>query len=110
MARKFAKVGAKLPGPAAEAVVKKTTKYVSPSISRFYPLVVESAHGSLVRDVDGNQFIDFAAGIAVLSTGSTHPKVVEAVRNQAGKFIHFSYTDFYYDNLVELSEKLLSLI
>jgi 4-aminobutyrate aminotransferase len=108
--RKFAKVQGKLPGPRASAVVKNTERYVSPSISRFYPLVVESAHGSLVKDVDGNQFIDFAAGIAVLSTGSTHPKVVQAIKSQAEKFIHFSYTDFYYDNLIQLSEKLLPLI
>ncbi len=108
--RKFAKVEGKLPGPKARAVVKKTAKYVSPSISRFYPLAIESAHGSLVKDVDGNQFIDFAAGIAVLSTGSTHPKVVQAIKNQAEKFIHFSYTDFYYENLVELSERLVSLV
>ena len=90
--------------------MKRTSKYVSPSISRFYPLVVESAHGSIVKDVDGNQFIDFAAGIAVLSTGSTHPKVVQAIKSQAEKFVHFSYTDFYYDNLVELSEKLFQLM
>jgi 4-aminobutyrate aminotransferase len=63
-----------------------------------------------VKDVDGNQFVDFAAGIAVLSTGSTHPKVVQAIERQAEKFVHFSYTDFYYDNLVELSKKLVSLI
>jgi 4-aminobutyrate aminotransferase len=109
-AKRFAKVGSKLPGPKASEVVRKTSKYVSPSIARFYPLVVESAHGSLVKDVDGNQFIDFAAGIAVLSTGSTHPKVVEAIRRQTAKFIHFSYTDFYYENLVELSERLVSLM
>jgi len=109
-ARKFAKVEGKLPGVKGAAVVKRTAKYISPSFARFYPLVVDSAHGSLVRDVDGNQFIDFAAGIAVLSTGSTHPKVVQAIKSQAEKFIHFSYTDFYYDNLVELSDKLLRLI
>ena len=109
-ARKFAKVNSKLPGPKAAAVVKKTAKYVSPSISRFYPLVIDSAHGSLVKDVDGNQFIDFAAGIAVLSTGSTHPRVLEAIRRQSEKFIHFSYTDFYYENLVELSERLVSMV
>ena len=108
--RKFVKVSGKLPGAKAAAVVKMTAEFVSPSISRFYPLVVESAHGSLVKDVDGNQFIDFAAGIAVLSTGSTHPKVVQAIKNQAEKFIHFSYTDFYYGNLVELSKKLVSLV
>jgi len=109
-AKRFAKVNGKLPGVKGAAVVKRTARYVSPSIARFYPLVVDSAHGSLVKDVDGNQFIDFAAGIAVLSTGSTHPRVVQAIKNQAEKFIHFSYTDFYYDNLVELSEKLLPLI
>lgn len=109
-ARKFAKVTGKLPGAKAQAVVAKTAKYVSPSISRFYPLVVDSAHGTLVKDVDGNQFLDFAAGIAVLSTGSTHPKVVEAIKRQTEKFVHFSYTDFYYDNLVELSERLVGLI
>jgi 4-aminobutyrate aminotransferase len=109
-ARKFAKVSGKLPGKKAAEVVKQTSKYISPSISRFYPLVVDSAHGSLVKDVDGNQFIDFATGIAVLSTGSTHPKVVEAIKSQAEKFIHFSYTDFYYDNLVELSKRLTTLV
>jgi 4-aminobutyrate aminotransferase len=109
-ARKFAKVGGKLPGARAQAAVRRTTEYVSPSISRFYPLVVESAHGSLVKDVDGNQFLDFTSGIAVLSTGSTHPKVVEAIREQAERFVHFSYTDFYYENLVELSEQLTPLV
>ncbi|MBI3841417.1 MAG: acetyl ornithine aminotransferase family protein [Thaumarchaeota archaeon] len=108
--RRFAKVGGRLPGPKAAAVVAKTAKYLSPSISRFYPLVVDSAHGTLVKDVDGNQFIDFAAGIAVLSTGSTHPKVVQAIERQAEKFVHFSYTDFYYENLVELTENLVSKV
>ena len=109
-ARKFAKVEGKLPGPKGAVVVRRTAKYISPSFARFYPLVVGSAHGCLVKDVDGNQFIDFASGIAVLSTGSTHPKVVQAIKSQAEKFVHFSYTDFYYDNLVELSDELLKLI
>ena len=90
--------------------MKQTAKYISPSFARFYPLVVDSAHGCLVKDVDGNQFIDFASGIAVLSTGSTHPRVVRAIKKQAEKFVHFSYTDFYYANLVELSDRLLRLI
>ena len=100
----------KLPGAKASAIVKSSARDIAPSFSRFYPLVVESAHGSLVKDVDGNQFIDLAAGIAVLSTGSTHPRVVQAIKDQAEKFIHFSYTDFYYGNLIELSEKLFPLI
>jgi 4-aminobutyrate aminotransferase len=106
--RRFAKVVTTPPGRKALQVVKNTEKYLSPSISRFYPLVVESAHGSLVRDVDGNQFIDFSSGIAVLNTGSTHEKVVQAIKSQAGKFVHFSYTDFYYENLVELSKQLVT--
>jgi 4-aminobutyrate aminotransferase len=109
-AKRFAKVSSTLPGKKGAEVVRKTAEYVSPSISRFYPLVVESAHGSLVKDVDGNQFIDFASGIAVLSTGSTHPKVVEAIRGQSEKFVHYSYTDFYYENIVELSQKLVSMV
>ncbi|HUI86522.1 MAG TPA: acetyl ornithine aminotransferase family protein [Nitrososphaerales archaeon] len=107
--RRYAKVAPVLPGRKASEVVKKTREYVSPSIDRFYPLAVESAHGSLVRDVDGNQFIDFSSGIAVLNTGSTHPKVVQAIKQQAEKFVHFSYTDFYYENIVELSKQLISL-
>jgi 4-aminobutyrate aminotransferase len=107
--RRFARVATKLPGKKASAVVARTGKAISPSFARFYPLVVESAHGSLVKDVDDNQFIDFAAGIAVLSTGSTHAKVVDAIKRQSEKFIHFSYTDFYYENLVDLSERLISL-
>jgi 4-aminobutyrate aminotransferase len=109
-AKQFAKVSPTLPGKKGAEVVRKTARYLSPSISRFYPLVVESAHGSLVKDVDGNQFIDLATGIAVLSTGSTHPKVVEAIKRQSEKFIHYSYTDFYYANIVELSEKLISMV
>ena len=109
-ARKFAKVSGKLPGAKGQAIVNRTAKFVSPSIARFYPLVVDSAHGALVKDVDGNQFLDFATGIAVLSTGSTHPKVVQAIQRQSQKFLHFSYTDFYYENLVDLSEKLVSLV
>jgi len=98
-----------VPGPKARAVIRRTFKAISPSIARDAPLVVESAHGSVVTDVDGNRFIDFSSGIAVLSTGSTHPKVVEAAKRQLDKFIHFSYTDFYYENLVTLAEKLSEL-
>jgi 4-aminobutyrate aminotransferase len=98
-----------VPGPRARAVIRRTSKVVSPSIARDDPLVVESAHGSIVTDVDGNKFIDFSSGIAVLSTGSTHPKVVAAAKKQLEKFIHFSYTDFYYENLVTLAEELCDL-
>jgi 4-aminobutyrate aminotransferase len=103
-------VSGDLPGPKARAVIRRTSKVISPSIARDAPLVVESAHGSIVTDVDGNRFIDFSSGIAVLSTGSTHPKVVAAAKRQLDRFIHFSYTDFYYENLVTLAEKLCELV
>ncbi len=108
--RKFARILTKLPGKKASGVVHRTSKFLSPSISRYYPLVIESAHGAIVKDVDGNQFIDFTSGIAVLNTGSTHPKVVEAAERQIRKFIHFSYTDFYYENLVKLAGQLVELV
>ncbi len=99
-----------VPGPKARAIVRRTSEIISPSIARDHSLVVESAHGSVVTDVDGNRFIDFSSGIAVLSTGSTHPEVVEAAKRQLEKFIHFSYTDFYYENLVTLAEKLCEFV
>lgn len=108
--RKFAKIVVTPPGKKARDIVKKSKRYSSPSFKRLYSLVVESAHGSIVRDVDGNQFIDFSSGIAVLNTGSTHAKIVEAAKNQLDKFTHFSYTDFYYSNFVDLSEKLCKLV
>ncbi len=108
--RQFAKIVTKLPGKKASEVVRRTSKFVSPSISRFYPLVIESAHGAIVNDVDGNHFLDFTSGIAVLNVGSTHPKVVEAAERQIRKFIHFSYTDFYYENLVKLAGQLVGLV
>jgi 4-aminobutyrate aminotransferase len=103
------KIVAPLPGERAKAVVEKAERYLSHSFSRFYPLVVDSAHGSVVTDVDGNRFLDFSSGIAVLSTGSTHPRVVAAAKRQIEKFMHYSYTDFYYENFVELSDEIVKL-
>ncbi len=85
-----------LPGPKASELIRADAEFVSPSYTRVYPLVVDEAQGLWVRDVDGNQFLDFTAGIAVNSTGHCHPEVVEAIRDQAGKLIHMSGTDFYY--------------
>ena len=79
---------------------------VSPSYTRCYPLVAESGEGAIVDDVDGNRFLDFNAGIAVVATGHCHPRVVEAIQQQAARLIHMSGTDFYYEDLVALAEKL----
>jgi len=95
-----------LPGPNAKAVIARDAQSISPSYTRGYPLVAKSGRGAMVEDVDGNVFLDFAAGIAVVSTGHCHPRVVKAIQEQAAELIHISCTDFYYPGLVELAERL----
>ena len=91
-----------LPGPKAQQVIAADAKFMSPSLTREYALVAEKGHGAIVEDVDGNAFLDFAAGIAVCSTGHCHPKVVEAIQKQAAELIHISGTDFYHHHLPQL--------
>lgn len=98
-----------LPGPRARDVIARDTKVLSPSYTRGYPFVMARGEGAIVEDVDGNRFLDFNAGIAVVAAGHSHPRVVEAVQRQAAKFLHMSGTDFYYENMVELAEKLARL-
>lgn len=95
----------KLPGPLARGIVERDHAVISPSYPRGYPFVMDHGKGTQVWDVDGNRFLDFAAGIAVNSTGHSHPKVVKAIQEQAEKFIHIS-SDFYHPRWVELAEKL----
>ncbi len=95
-----------LPGPQARQVIARDAQFVSPSYTRGYPLVAKSGRGAMVEDVDGNVFLDFAAGIAVVSTGHCHPRVVHAIQKQAAELIHISCTDFYYQGLVELAVRL----
>jgi 4-aminobutyrate aminotransferase len=98
-----------VPGPRALDLIARDDRFLSPSYTRCYPLVVSRGEGALVEDVDGNRFLDFNAGIAVVSTGHCHPRVVQAIRDQAARLIHMSGTDFYYEGLVDLAEKLASL-
>ncbi|MFL5672049.1 MAG: aminotransferase class III-fold pyridoxal phosphate-dependent enzyme, partial [Chloroflexota bacterium] len=84
-----------LPGPKAQAHVEFDETWTSPSLPRAYPIVPVRGDGLTVEDIDGNLFLDFAAGIAVNSTGHSHPQVVAAIREQAGELIHFSASDFY---------------
>jgi 4-aminobutyrate aminotransferase len=98
-----------MPGPLASAIIKRDNAVLSPSYTRGYPLVIERGEGAMVTDVDGNRFLDFNAGIAVVSTGHSHPQVVRAIQQQAAKFLHMSGTDFYYENMVQLAEKLAAL-
>ena len=107
---KLARLVTSLPGPKAKAILKRDTRSISPSYTRSYPLVAQRGYGALIEDVDGNTFVDFAAGIAVCATGHCHPQVVAAIQKQAGELIHMSGTDFYYPGLVELAEKLAEIV
>src|SRR5881227_2214341 len=98
-----------LPGPRARAIIERDASVVSPSYTRTYPLVMERGFGAMVEDVDGNVFLDCAAGIAVNATGHSHPDVVKAIVEQAGKFLHMSGTDFYYEPQVRLAEELAAV-
>src|SRR3977135_4519667 len=99
-----------LPGPKAKAIIDRDKIVVSPSYTRGYPLVIERGAGAMVEDVDGNLFLDCAAGIAVNSTGHSHPDVVAAISKQAAQFVHMSGTDFYYDVQVRLAEELAAIV
>lgn len=94
------------PGPKARELVKKDESLISPSYGRFYPLVVESGKGCIIKDVDGNEFIDFNSGLVCMNVGHNHPKVVAAVKNQCDRFLHYSNTDFYYREVVDLADRL----
>jgi 4-aminobutyrate aminotransferase len=98
-----------LPGPRARAVIERDRRALSPSYTRAYPLVAARGEGAVVEDVDGNRFLDFSAGIAVVAAGHCHPRVVAAIQEQAARLIHMSGTDFYYENMVELAERLAAL-
>jgi 4-aminobutyrate aminotransferase len=99
-----------LPGPKAAQLIARDNAVMSPSYTRGYPLTVARAEGSIIEDLDGNRFLDCNAGIAVCATGHCHPQVVAAIQAQAAKLIHYSGTDFYYENMVELAEKLQNLV
>jgi 4-aminobutyrate aminotransferase len=104
------KITTPLPGPKAAAIIARDKAVVSPSYTRGYPLVIERGSGAMVEDVDGNVFLDCAAGIAVTSTGHSHPDVVKAITEQAQKFLHMSGTDFYYELQVRLAEQLAAIV
>jgi 4-aminobutyrate aminotransferase len=95
-----------LPGPKARAAVEADHRLISPSYTRSYPLVAKRGRGVRIEDVDGNEFLDFAAGIAVVSTGHCHPEVVAAIQKQAAELIHISGTDFYNEHLTDLAARL----
>lgn len=105
----YPKIVVRPPGPKARALVKKDSELISPSYTRYYPLVVDSGNGCIVKDVDGNEYIDFNSGLVCLNVGHNHPKVVQAIKGQCDKFLHYSNTDFYYQQSVNLAEKLVKI-
>jgi 4-aminobutyrate aminotransferase len=100
------KIKTALPGPNAKRILAADERLVSPSYTRSYPLVAKRGRGVMIEDVDGNRFMDFAAGIAVCSTGHCHPEVVAAIQRQSAELIHMSGTDFYYESMTTLAERL----
>lgn len=105
----YPKIVVSPPGPKARELVVKDERFVSPSYRRFYPLVVESASGCVVKDVDGNEYLDLNSGIACMNVGHNHPRVVEAIKSQCDRFLHYSNSDFYYKEVIDLAEKLASI-
>ncbi len=97
-----------LPGPKAEAMLKRSVAAESPSYPRDYPFVMSHGKGAEVWDVDGNRFLDFMAGIAVCATGHSHPQVVQAIKDAADKFLHIS-SDYWHEGQIALAEKMNAL-
>jgi 4-aminobutyrate aminotransferase len=104
--RDYPKIVVPLPGPKAKAVVDRDEAWAAHAYIKEYPLVIAGGRGPMVEDVDGNRFLDFMAGIAVCSTGYNHPKVVAAVQEAAGRFLHICGSDFYFESMAALCERL----
>jgi 4-aminobutyrate aminotransferase len=107
MAKDYPKITVPPPGPRARGVIERDLRVMSQNYKKDYPLVAERGRGPMVEDVDGNRYLDFAAGIAVVATGHCHPEVVAAIKDQAERFHHMCATDFYYDSVVSLAEGLV---
>jgi 4-aminobutyrate aminotransferase len=99
-----------IPGPKAQAMVERSERVVSPSLPRAYPLAVKQGQGVMVEDVDGNRYLDCAAGIAVCSTGHCHPRVVQAIQEQSSRLLHICGADFYDPQYITLAERLVGLV
>ena len=105
----YPKIVTALPGPKAKEFIARDARTVSQNLTKDVPLVVGRAQGMVVEDVDGNRFLDFAAGISTVSTGHCHPEVVRAIQEQAANLIHICYTDFFYPVYIDLCETLARL-
>ncbi len=108
-ARSYPRLLVAPPGPRAKAIVERDAEWTSTSYIKEYPLVVSHGRGAMIEDVDGNRFLDFMAGIAVAATGHSHPAVVAAISEAAGRFLHICGSDFYYDGMAAVCERLARL-
>jgi 4-aminobutyrate aminotransferase len=106
MAHNYPHISTPPPGPKAQAIVERDHRYTSTCYLKEYPLVIARGAGAMVEDVDGNRYLDMMAGIAVSSTGYNHPVVVKAIQEQAGKFLHICGSDFYFEGMADLAERL----
>ena len=106
--KRQAAIRTKLPGPKARAILARDAEVVSPSYPREQPLVMSHGRGAEIWDVDGNRFLDFAAGIAVCNTGHSHPQVVQAIKDAADRFLHIS-SDYWHEGQVAVAEKINAL-
>ncbi len=97
------------PGPKARKIIERDQRVLMQSFVRWYPLVVSHARDYIVYDVDGNAYVDLNSGLGVLNIGSCNKLVVEAIKRQVEKLIHYSLTDFYYEEAVELAERLVNI-
>jgi 4-aminobutyrate aminotransferase len=99
-----------IPGPKAQDLVERDRAVYTPAMGRVYPFAIDRGDGCYVWDVDGNRYLDMNAGIAVVAAGHSHPRMLKAIQEQAGKFIHMAGTDFYSEPMVKFGEKLVSLM
>ncbi|MGH7534363.1 MAG: acetyl ornithine aminotransferase family protein [Gemmatimonadales bacterium] len=106
MSRDYPRIVVPPPGPKARAIVERDAEWTSTCYIKEYPLAVARGSGLMVEDVDGNRYLDFMAGIAVSSTGYGHPRVVAAVKQAADRFLHICGSDFYYEGMAALCERL----
>ena len=106
MQRDYPRIVTPLPGPKAKAIVDRDAEWTSHCYIKEYPLVIARGQGVMVEDIDGNRFLDFMAGIAVAATGYGHPKVVKAIQDAAANFLHICGSDFYYEGMAALCERL----
>ncbi len=110
MAHNYPHIRTPPPGPKAQAIVERDHRYTSTCYLKEYPLVIARGAGAMVEDVDGNRYLDMMAGIAVSSTGYNHPVVVKAIQEQAGKFLHICGSDFYFEGMADLAERLARIV